>query len=131
MKLKTEELTGLALDWALAVALGYAQINTHVSSKVFATMPDGGRKQVDHTDPATCMGLIKKYRANINHIDPTNPAPQIEVSIWYALTGDAAPDFDCQWVIGDTVEQAVARCVVQIRLGDEVEVPDELCGVQS
>ena len=27
----------------------------------------------------------------------------------------------------DAIEQAVARCVVAMRLGDEVEVPSELC----
>lgn len=29
---------------------------------------------------------------------------------------------------GKTLAEAVARCVVQMRLGDEVDVPDELCG---
>ena len=73
-----------------------------------------------------CLWLIKEYRASIDH---TAHAPQIEVSIWYALTDEADPDFDCQSVIGDTVEQAVARCVVAMQLGDEVDVPSELCGV--
>lgn len=126
MKIKTAELTGIALDWALAKAMnadkvwidhGYVDVNARFHLHVY--------EPFNHTDPATCLGLIKQYRASIDH---TEHAPQIEVSIWYALTDEADPDFDCQSVIGDTVEQAVARCVVQMRLGDEVSVPDELAG---
>ena len=87
-----------------------------------------GWRLFDHADPATCMGLIKEHRATI---DQAEYAPKVEVIIWYALTDDDDPDFDSVSAIGDTVEQAVARCVVQMRLGDVVEIPDELCGVQS
>jgi hypothetical protein len=31
----------------------------------------------------------------------------------------------------DAIEQAIARCVVAMHLGDEVEVPSELVGVRS
>lgn len=125
--MKTAELKGMALDWALAKVLGaqkitYSYKGVWVDDEGFMVGNDR-RGWIAHTDPAVCLWLIKEYRANIDH---TEHAPQIEVSIWYALTDEADPDFDCQSVIGDTVEQAVARCVVQMRLGDEVEVPSEL-----
>lgn len=128
MKMITAELTGLALDWALAVALKKrARYCSIYKALVFDDCEDNVYLFA-HTDPAMCIKLIKKYRANVDH---TEHAPQIEVSIWHALTDDADPDFDCQWVVGDTVEQAVARCVVQMRLGDSVSVPDELVGVAA
>jgi predicted hydrocarbon binding protein len=119
MKLKTAELTGKPLSFALAQALGYTQIQTHVSGKVFATMPDGGREHVDHTDPATCMGLIKEYCIQLF------PFCDGEIVRWDA---DIRPDISI--VNCDTPEQAVARCVVAMRRGDSVDVPDDL-GVQS
>lgn len=121
MKLLTASLEGKALDWALAVAVEKHPALSFKGEVVVSNIM--GCQRFDHTDPALCLRLIKEYRANIDH---TEHAPQIEVSIWYALTDEADPDFDCQSVIGDTVEQAVARCVVAKRLGDEVSVPDEL-----
>lgn len=142
MKVKTAELTGKPLDWALADALDLdPEISrpSHYDGSIAVLalpLPNGYPNHHKcgffYTDPATCMELIKKHRANVDH---TEHAPKIEVSIWYEVdysddsdrVTDA--DFDCQSVIADTLEQAVARCVVAMRLGDEVEVPDELCGV--
>jgi hypothetical protein len=131
MKIKTAELTGKPLDWALAQACGHV-VDISYGGGVCIQGLMGWQNFEGHADPATCMKLIKKYSANVDH---TEHAPQIEVSIWYEVdySDDSDrmtdADFDCQCVVGDTVEQAVARCVVAMRLGDEVDVPDELCGV--
>jgi len=124
MKLLTANLTSKALDWAL----NHAVMLEHGFVPEIAGALGEPSEMYDHTDPAVCLWLMKEYRANIDH---TKHAPQIEVSIWYALTDEADPDFDCQSVIGDTVEQAIARCVVAMHLGDEVEVPSELVGERS
>ena len=119
MKLLTANLTGKPLDWALNHALMLE--NGFVPE--IAGAAGAPSELYSHTDPAVCLWLIKEYRASIDQVEHD---PLVEVHIWFALTDEADPDFDCQSVIGDTVEQAVARCVVQMRLGDEVEVPDEL-----
>ena len=116
-------IEGKALDWAL----NYALMLENGFVPEIAGAAGAPSELYSHTDPAVCLWLIKEYRASIDQVEHD---PRVEVHIWFALTDEADPDFDCQSVIGDTVEQAVARCVVQMRLGDEVEVPSELREVQ-
>lgn len=126
MKQLTANLEGVPLSWALAVALGRNPECKHGRAWVSAapSLPNSGVKAFDHTDPALCLGLIKQYRANIDQVEH---APKVQVTIWYEITDSDGEDFDAVSAIGDTIEQAVARCVVQMRLGDEVDVPNELC----
>jgi hypothetical protein len=128
MKIKTAELTGLSLDWALADALKLepemSRPNPYDSSIAVLALPLPNGYPRHHkcgffyTDPATCMELIKEHKIALAYWNIT--------SLWSATPGDSEWD-----EYGDTPEQAVARCVVQMRLGDEVDVPDELCGVQA
>jgi hypothetical protein len=129
MQIKTAELTCLALDWALAVAL---ELEPEISrpspydgsiAVLALPLPNGYPNHHKcgffYTGHATCMGLIKEYCIQLF------PFCDGEIVRWDA---DIRPDI--RIVNCDTPEQAVARCVVQMRLGDEVDVPDEL-GVQS
>ena len=117
MKLLTANLTSKALDWAL----NHALMLEHGFVPEIAGALGEPSEMYEHTDPAVCLWLIKQYRANIDQVEH---APKVQVTIWYEITD--SEDFDAVSAIGDTIEQAVARCVVQMRLGDEVEVPDEL-----
>lgn len=132
MKIKTAELKGRALDWALADALGFGDLRQSLCDRIEVVKlnNDGDYEWYAfyHTDPALCLGLMKEYRANI---DQAEHAPKVQVTIWYEITDSDGEDFDAVSAIGDTIEQAVARCVVAMRLGDEVEVPSELCEVRS
>lgn len=116
MKLLTANLTGKALDWALAKAMnadkvwidhGYVDVNARFHLHVY--------EPFNHTDPALCLVLIKSHIYQITHTHGG----------WEVFSDAGNRQF------GDTIEQAVARCVVAMRLGDEVEVPDELCGEQA
>jgi len=130
MKIKTAELTGDALDYVLA------KMRDHQWRCAWILKQDGFHAWKNYelawgnwhgelsNDPATCLGLMKEYRANI---DQAEHAPKVQVTIWYEIADSYSSDFDAVSAIGDTVEQAVARCVVAMRLGDEVEVPSELC----
>lgn len=124
MKIKTAELTGIALDWAL----NHALMLEHGFVPAISGALGEPSEMYEHTDPALCLWLMKEYRANI---DQAEHAPKVQVTIWYEIADSYSSDFDAVSAIGDTVEQAVARCVVQMRLGDEVEVPSELCEVRS
>lgn len=121
MKIKTAELKGKALDWALNHAL---MLERGFVPEIAGALGEPS-EMYNHTDPAVCLWLIKAYRANIE----VEHAPK--VTIWYEITDSDGEDFDAVSAIGDTIEQAVARCVVAMRLGDEVDVPDELCGEQA
>lgn len=130
--IKTAELSGKALDWALADALelepriDYFDVQRRPSVTVEYKMTPCSlpySEVFSHTDPALCLGLIKEYRASI---DQAEHYPLVEVHIWFALDNSDDPDYDSVSALGDTPEQAVARCVVAMRLGDEVDVLDEL-----
>ena len=117
MKLLTANLTGKALDWALAKAMnadkvwidhGYVDVNARFHLHVY--------EPFNHTDHALCMGLIKSH---IYKITATHGG-------WEAFSDSGNRQFS-----DDTLEQAVARCVVAMRLGDEVDVPEELVGEKS
>lgn len=118
MKIKTAEATGLQLDWGVAVAMQIEKLELVEGRPVY--MPScGGRKPFNHTDPAVFVRLIKEYCIQLF------PFYDFEDVRWDA---DIRPDV--RIVNCDTPEQAVARCVIAMKLGDEFEVPDEL-GVVS
>jgi len=120
MKLLTASLTSNALDWALNHALMLE--NGFVPEIAGAA---GAPSELYSHDPAVCLWLIKEYRASIDQVEHD---PKVQVTIWYEITDSDGSDFDAVSALGDTLEQAVARCVVQMRLGDEVDVPEELVG---
>ncbi len=131
MKIKTAELTGKALDWALAKALGSKHI-THDALGVYADDRDFPIKRnvfgrVNHTDPATCMTIMWSLKINIKH-HPYSSPDRLVLAYW----GDK-DDAAYAYVVffGSTVAEAVARCVVAMQFGGEVEVPSELCGGES
>jgi len=118
MKIKTAELTGKALDWALAKALKKTPaLNFKRDVCVSEIM---GWQPFSHTDPATCLGLIERHM-----IDVTYEPRHKDCPMWVARM----PRWGLNY--GSTPAEAVARCVVQMQLGDEVEVPSELVGEKS
>ncbi len=120
MKIKATELTGDALDYVLA------KMRDHQWRCAWMLKQDGFHAWKNYelawgnwhgelsNDPAMCLRLIKEHQIKL--VPYKNQ--------WRAET-------EATWASawGDTPEQAVARCVVQMRLGDEVEVPSELVGV--
>ena len=101
-------IEGKALDWAL----NYALMLENGFVPEIAGAAGAPSELYSHTDPAVCLVLIKSHIYQITHTHGG----------WEVFSDAGNRQF------GDTLEQAVARCVVQMRLGDEVEVPDELMG---
>lgn len=117
MKLLTASLEKKALDWALAKALGR---KPHIKKNYIEATSHSHRVVFRHTNPALCLGRMKADSILVMpNLSPTDG------KAWVAAVKGKL------FVFGDTPEQAVARCVVQMRLGDEVDVPDELCGEQA
>jgi hypothetical protein len=99
MKIKTSELTGAALDWAVAVC-----------EKNWTFEPDGCDSY--STDWAQGGPLIERNLITIFRHDEE----------WFAHSQLSMPeDFP-----GDTPLIAAMRCYVASQLGDEVEIPEEL-----
>ena len=97
--MKTAELTGAALDWAVAVC-----------EKNWTFEPDGCDSY--STDWAQGGPLIERNLITIFRHDEE----------WFAHSQLSMPeDFP-----GDTPLIAAMRCYVASQLGDEVEIPEEL-----
>jgi len=102
--MKTSQLTGAALDWAVATAEGTA----YATWRFIEHQKDGCLR---YSENWQLSGAIIE-RERISLIDQGGDC-------WLAV---------CGWteVFGDTPLEAAMRCYVASKLGDEVEVPDEL-----
>lgn len=116
MKKKTSELTGAALDWAVAQVTGEEiGFGNGALWLEFGT----GDERYDQWRPSRDWGqggpLIDKY--------------QMEVMTSLA-TGRPEATFETlpNWEDGDTYLQAICRAVVASHFGDEIDIPDELEG---
>ncbi|MDE9541194.1 phage protein NinX family protein [Xenorhabdus bovienii] len=105
MKIKTSELTGRALDWAVACCDGF-DINSLIG------MP---RITPEYsTDWSECGPLIDTYLIELNN----QVISENEVEHWATCMDE--------YIYGSTALEAACRIVVHVKLGDEVEIPDEL-----
>lgn len=113
MKLLTASLTGKALDWALADALELKpKVMQWLNGGVLVQQACGGWLGFEGSaDSILCLNLCLDHKLIVDYEFPSARTQTSKV------------------FVGDTPEQAIARCVVAMRLGDEVEVPDELCSM--
>lgn len=121
MKIKTADLIGPALDWAACYALGNpngfcGQMFQRPLSYVFRPSTSGSevidlmeREKIGVLPPHGHRGGA--YRAFV--YEPSQ----------HDLTFD---DATTHTMFGPTLRIAVCRCLVAAKLGDEVDVPDEL-----
>ena len=128
VKIKAAELSGVALDWAVARCEGYFDDTPHytgssITADHFLRMWDtdghGCHWAHSSTDWAECGPIINKARICINWVDRTSQwaasNPQTNVGHFYA----------------DTPEIAAMRCYVAGILGDEFEVPEMLSCLEA
>lgn len=136
IEVKTADLSGSALDWAVAKANGFAvQVRPYAE---FCNASTGHKVKVRYhrvwyefdgdleeyspsADWSQCGLLIDKYRPDVQ----TNSDGQIAAYLNNSL---ADPD---PLVVGrgDTYLIAICRAIVAARLGDTVQVPAELVEV--
>lgn len=122
--MKTSELTGTALDYAVAIAEGGTDFGFDGITHGFKL---NGRMKV----LATGWALTMSYHPSTNWAQggPIIEREKLDVfcsgNVWDASTGDRHPN-----VIktGTTPLIAAMRCYVASKLGDEVEIPEELTG---
>ena len=113
MKIKTSKLTDAALDWAVCEATGLLTAYPRVRKDFALQWPSTGNQ---HLHPST---------------DWSQGGPIIEREkigvwwdgVWHAKYDGCRPD---QVQDAYTPLIAAMRCYVASKLGDEVEVPDEL-----
>jgi hypothetical protein len=120
--MKTSELTGAALDWAVAKCEGWDEFDVH----------SNGAFELERSDTGDCLWL--------NCFEPSTDwsqgGPIIEregIDICTDTYGGWVATLITDWEEGtfvqsegDTCLIAAMRCYVASKLGDEVEIPEEL-----
>ena len=120
--MKTNELTGAALDWAVAKCEGYDCLFDDEVSGAWLVPQQGylhDEKPLSRFSPSTNWAqggpIIEREQINIGTVG---------ISTWRAgLTNEDGKSF---WADGPTPLIAAMRCLVASKLGDEVELPDGL-----
>lgn len=130
--MRTAELTGAALDWAVATAAGYPVISpsapwrnkhgAHGPAQVMVA--DTKRKTACHYDfrPSECWAqggpIIEQEGLWTRRARPNLWVCRVELEEYWS-----------EGVEGPSPLIAAMRCYVASKLGDEVEIPEELaCG---
>lgn len=118
MKIKTNELTGAALDWAVASAKGYSKLALTISGEAreFLEMHSEGYHNYS-TDWSQGGPIIEREGIKLTPRKPFHDDWEAEFR-WPQGGGTNA--------FGPTLLIAAMRCYVASKLGDEVEVPEEL-----
>ena len=111
IKIKTSELSGVQLDWTVAKCEGYAE----GPCGSFWTTEDEPEDFKPSTDWAQGGPIIERERIELVAVELGEE--------WIAR--DYWKEFDEQ--SGPTPLVAAMRCYVASKLGDEVEIPKEMC----
>lgn len=117
--MKTSELIGPALDWAVAKCLG-------------RQWPDPAAKFLgeQHFKPSTDWAqggpIIEREEIGTNR-----RAPSMKGEEWEARGSITAKGAGYWFATGPTPLIAAMRCFCCARLGDEIDIPEELCPQQS
>ncbi len=124
MKIKVSEATNIQLDWMVAKCEGP---NTIAS----CYLDDEGLpiwlEEAEHHEwePSTNWAqggpIIEREEITVKHV-----IPAMKDSIWQAHPSMSAKGAGGKWGIGPTPLIAAMRCTVSSKLGDTVEIPDEL-----
>jgi hypothetical protein len=130
--MKTSELTGHALDWAVAKCEGYTGLH-----KIVGRMPH--EPQLGILPPRKEYGVMDlwelSYSTDWSRAGPIIEREEMGVQCipagtrkgWWALVTSSFHDRSIpDEMHGDTPLEAAMRCYVASKLGDEVEIPAEL-----
>lgn len=122
-RMKTNELTGAALDWAVATSAELTIIQIKGGFPYVPKYPTiGGQRFSPSTDWSQAGPIIEREQIDTRHVND-------DWQVWHAATnGKTRTDGRKVRRVagGPTPLIAAMRCFVASRMGDEVEVPKEL-----
>lgn len=133
MQVKTSELIDCALDWAVAKALGHIpriqRDFVTLSPIVRGTDWDHAEEYSPSTNWSQGGPIVEREIGNLwkhNKLDPNEP------DVWTAAAYLKAPDGTMLYYEdGPTPLIAAMRCYCRSKLGDVVDIPEELCQQQK
>ena len=124
MRVKTNELTGAALDWAVAKCEGIELTNGCYNRLLVDGRMSRGQEMLAPYNPSTDWAqggpIIDREQISIGREFASG---RIE---WAAWTPAPIRDDAEAFGYGPTPLIAAMRCYVASKLGDEVEIPEEL-----
>ncbi len=127
MKIKTADLQGPVLDWAVAtVNLKSIGVRVDALGMTVWVAQDHHGKGVFYspsTDWSQGGPIIEREKIGLDHYPDGGHRDGGE---WAALTNEGRVES-----FGPTPLIAAMRCYVAYKLGDEVDVPEELCAPQT
>ena len=124
MLVKSHDLTGGALDCAFA--------KVYLKDHPWLNDPNFGSKFADRTkdkywayseNSKISMEMLKEYKISLMYVEDDDPYP-IDDGPWSANISGQEHGYT-----GPTPEIAICRCVVAYKLGEDIEIPDELLKV--
>jgi len=124
MKIKTSELTGAALDWAVATAEGLTVETRRHSSYPMLLIFDRGGEYGPSYNWAQGGPIIEREKLCVGHRHQADPE--------YCPINDPATNCWARTTAGGYLSHgptpliAAMRCYVASKLGNEVEIPSEL-----
>lgn len=112
MKVKTAELSGVQLDYAVAVSVNVGEPILHITSETsFVELK--GESFCPSISWRQCGPLIERHSLSLTGSGKNN------IAVVRVGCG-------CVTQSGDTLLIAFCRALVAAKLGDEVDIPDEL-----
>ena len=134
MKIKTSELTGAALNWAVAKCVNpaYGRVRTHQDNKDqwHVTLHGERGNYAPSTIWAQGGEIIEREGINtsVNYQDDAFGEVMYRVGWKASYWNDSIPGTSgfLVWAYGDTALIAAMRCLVMSKLGKEIEIPQEL-----
>ena len=120
MLVKSYDLTGGALDWAFAKV--YLKDHSWFNDPNFVLeFINSKRKLWQYSkDSEIAMDMLKEYKISLMHVEEDDPYP-IDDGPWSANIPGQEYGYT-----GPTPEIAICRCVVAYKLGEDIEIPNEL-----
>ena len=131
MKIKTADLIGPALDWAVAKceSVEVEYINDGITRCLLRVSPFTGlyRPTVDWSQGGPIIER-KGINLSVDYQDDALSNDMVPIGWKGNLWNNSVPGTAgfLQWAYGPTPLIAAMRCYVASRLGDEVDVPEEL-----
>ena len=115
--MKTANLIGPALDWAVAKCEGHIDdFNSWLSDATLADVADGTYHPSTNWAQGGPIIEREKISAVVDHS-----------GVWLAYNRHNYADEKRFIKVGQTALVAAMRCFVVSKLGDDVEIPEELC----
>lgn len=116
--MKTSELTGAALDWATGIA------EQPDGAKILWKLMKSGRWKPS-TDWEQGGPIIERERLGVCYYHEVDGWETPNWASWRTDIDDRVQ------IMGETALVAAMRCFCSAKLGDEIDIPEELCQQRS